>query len=135
MVGVASDGSRWVAWNSPASESDSNEILIATEASGSWTTTTLESSAASTAPRIEVDGADRPHVMWHRERTSQSSDVEHVLVHAVLVDGAWNITEGPTGRGTIDMDWGPEDTLHIVTTDANESRQEVVYTELTCDNL
>jgi len=109
---------------------DYGHINIAYESGGVWTASTIDNRAANTEPRLEVDSEGRPHVMWQRVVGSSST-----LIHGVLVDDTWVTTEGPDSTSWIDMDWGPDDTLHVVTREQHAVDQHALYTRLVCDGL
>ena len=102
-IALTSDSTRWVTWNAPVDDT-SSEIYVANDASNSWESSILDETTADSEPRIKVDSAERPHILWHHNIIEDGSITDTILKHAVLVDGVWSVTDGPSSEGYIDFD-------------------------------
>ena len=130
-IGIASDRTRWVTWNAPL-DSTNSEIYFATDASGSWEYGVIDTTASESEPRIKVDSEGRPHILWHHQIIEDGSITDTILRHAVFVNGNWSITDGPSSKGHIDLDWGDAETMKIVSEEPGEGKQ-ILYSHLACD--
>lgn len=131
-IALTSDSTRWVTWNAPI-DGTSSEIYVANDASGSWESSIIDVTAADSEPRIKVDSAERPHVLWHHNIIEDGAITDTILRHAVLVDGVWSISDGPSSEGYIDFDWGDQEIPQILSNEPSADGKRILHSQVVCE--